>query len=530
MFGSLRKLYRNTLFRISLLGALLFALSLFVALGYIYYATIYSELRRVDAANEAEIAELQALYDNAGLTALTNARQRGIISELEPSTSLTAKRIYHQAGRTLVGNAVFQRGLSNTNIFERVYVLRSQDGITGNLAGQTVQTTGQEESLIPELENAQFTRLKVIYTVDQEDEGIIERRARAIAGNIVLDGEPSLAILVGRDVETISRTGERVGTAILTSSGIALLLGLLSSFFVSRRFARRVEGFNRLATDVRAGNLDRRAPRNYSEDEMDLLAEHLNAMLDHISRLMQAMRYAGDSVAHDLRTPLTRLRTRLETAAVELGDSKEAITLYEAAGDADQLLSTFDSVLRIARLEAGEQRELLKPLDPKIILDDLAELYEPACEDAGLIFEADIAPKTLILADRGLLSQAVSNLLENAIKYTPRGGSIRLVSRKKRGGAVEVSIRDNGPGIPSWDRERVKERFVRLDKSRSLPGSGLGLSLVEAIADLHRAEFVMRDNEDLPAIDKGGDPDRPGLNAALIFPRAKSDTKSTPSA
>jgi len=231
------------------LGALLFALSLFVALGYIYYATIYSELRRVDAANEAEIAELQALYDNAGLTALTNARQRGIISELEPSTSLTAKRIYHQAGRTLVGNAVFQRGLSNTNIFERVYVLQSQDGITGNLAGQTVKPTGQEESLIPELENAQFTLLKFFYTVDQEEEGLIERRARAIAGNIVLNGEPSLVILVGRDVETIARTGERVRTAILTSSGIALLLGLLSSFFVSRRFARRVVGFNRLATD-----------------------------------------------------------------------------------------------------------------------------------------------------------------------------------------------------------------------------------------------------------------------------------------
>ena len=291
-----------------------------------------------------------------------------------------------------------------------------------------------------------------------------------------------------------------------------------------RRFARRVEGFNRLATDVRAGNLDRRAPRNYSEDEMDLLAEHLNAMLDHISRLMQAMRYAGDSVAHDLRTPLTRLRTRLETAAVELGETDEALVLYEAAGDADQLLSTFDSVLRIARLEAGERRELLKPLDPKPILDDLAELYEPACEDAGLSFGADIASKTLILADRGLLSQAVSNLLENAIKYTPREGSIRLVSRRKRGGGVEISIRDNGPGIPSWDRERVKERFVRLDKSRSLPGSGLGLSLVEAVADLHQAEFIMSDNEDLPSVEKGGDPDRPGLSAMLVFPRAKADT------
>jgi len=126
------------------------------------------------------------------------------------------------------------------------------------------------------------------------------------------------------------------------------------------------------------------------------------------------------------------------------------------------------------------------------------------------------------MADRGLLSQAVSNLLENAIKYTPRDGAIHLVSRKRRGGGVEVAIKDDGPGIPSWDRERVKERFVRLDKSRSLPGSGLGLALVEAVADLHQAEFEMRDNDDLPLADNGGDPDRPGLCAALIFPKAKA--------
>jgi len=522
MAGAIRKLYRNTLFRISLLGALLFVLSLFAALGYIYYATIESELRQVDRANEAEIAELQGMYDRAGLVALQNARDRGLIGPLEPENSKNSRLIYHQAGHRFIGSIIFQRGIANDRIFERVYILQGPEGSDGNLAGQAVKQTGQEVSLIPELNNARFTQLNFIYSVQDEDELRVDRRARAIAGNIFLNDDPTLRILVGRDVEGISRTGERVRNAILVSAGIALLLGLLSSWFVSRRFARRVEGFNRLATDVRAGNLDRRAPRNYSEDEMDLLAEHLNAMLDHISRLMQAMRYAGDSVAHDLRTPLTRLRTRLETAAVELGDAKEADILYEAANDADQLLTTFDSVLRIARLEAGERRELLTPLDPKPILDDLAELYEPACEDAGLDFEADIAPKTFILADRGLLSQAVSNLLENAIKYTPHGGQIRLVSRKKRGGGVEIAIRDNGPGIPSWDRERVKERFVRLDKSRSLPGSGLGLSLVEAVADLHQAEFEMRDNEMLLSPDQGGDPDRPGLCAALIFPRQKS--------
>jgi signal transduction histidine kinase len=533
MFGSLRKLYRNTLFRLSLLGALLFVLSLFVALGYIYYATVQSELRRVDRANETEIAELQEFYDRAGRASVEQARQVGFISQLEPATSRTSRQIYHQNGMEQINNLVIARGLSYGDLpYERVYILQAGDFVTGNLALQQLEKTAEETNPLLSASGRQFTQVDIIYPLKKLDESEPEdRRARAMAGNIFQNGEATAKILVGRDVENIERTGERVRTAILTSAGIALLLGMLSSFIVSRRFARRVEGFNRLATDVRAGNLDRRAPRNYSEDEMDLLAEHLNAMLDHISRLMQAMRYAGDSVAHDLRTPLTRLRTRLETAAVELGETDEAMVLYAAAGDADQLLSTFDSVLRIARLEAGERRELLKPLDPKPILDDLAELYEPACEDAGLSFEADIAPKTFILADRGLLSQAVSNLLENAIKYTPRGGSIALASRKKRGGFIEISIRDDGPGIPSWDRERVKERFVRLDKSRSLPGSGLGLSLVEAVADLHRAEFVMLDNEDLPAVDKGGDPDRPGLSAALIFPRAKAEAKTptTPS-
>jgi len=172
-------------------------------------------------------------------------------------------------------------------------------------------------------------------------------------------------------------------------------------------------------------------------------------MLDHIDRLMKAMRYAGDSVAHDLRTPLTRLRTRLESAAIDLGDTPESDTLFAAAEDASELLQTFDGVLPM--------------------LDDLAELYEPACEDAGLSFTSDIASGVLVLADRGLLSQAVSNLIENAIKYTPKGGKINLRLEKNKVGRAEISISDDGPGIPEKDRERVKERFVRLDKSRTLP-------------------------------------------------------------
>jgi signal transduction histidine kinase len=518
MIAAIQKMMRNTLFRLSLLGALLTIFSVGASLGYMYYSMINTELDRVDGVNIAEISELQNVYDQAGQTAIQAAIATGRLDPRITADSPLYKNVYNVVGFEAVGNAVDERGTS----FEGLYFLANRSAQPrGNLSNRT----GDEKfETLAQAEDGEriFSLIQFRYNNPQfQSDEFNDRRARGIVSYIMLDEERVASVIVGKDVESISRTGERIRTTLLPAMGIAAFLGLLSSFFVSRRFARRVEGFNRLATDVRAGNLDRRAPRNYSEDEMDLLAEHLNAMLDHISRLMEAMRYAGDSVAHDLRTPLTRLRTRLETAAVELGEAEEADVLYAAADDADQLLTTFDSVLRIARLEAGERRELLKPLDPKPILDDLAELYEPACEDAGLSFKADISSKAMISADRGLLSQAVSNLLENAIKYTPSGGSITLICRRTRG-HIEIAIADDGPGIPSWDRERVKERFVRLDKSRSLPGSGLGLSLVEAVADLHRAEFIMADNEDLPDADNGGDANRPGLRASLMFPRLKS--------
>jgi len=378
MLDAILKLYRNTLFRLSLLGAVLFVVSLFISLGYVYYATVSTELQNVEKALRAEVEELSVAHEKNGL---------GYIQKV-----------------------IFERSAG----FEGRYLLET-------------------------------------------------RRISALSGFLTdQNGKTVAGLIVGRDVEEIMRTADRVRNAIITSSLIALILGLISSVFVSRRFTRRIDGFNRLATDVRAGQLDRRAPRNYSEDELDLLAEHLNAMLDHIDRLMKAMRYAGDSIAHDLRSPLTRLRTRLESTASEIKDEKASDAMWAAADDADQLLKTFDSVLRIARLEAGEQREMLKELDPKLILDDMAELYEPTCEDEGLTFETDIKEGLLILADRGLLSQAISNLVENAIKYTPSGGQ---------------------------------------------------LAMVDAIATLHEAEFTLGDGIES---DFG-----PGLSVEIVFPRRR---------
>lgn len=502
------------MFRLSLLGAMLTMVSVAAALGLVYYSMIETELGRVEQANINEIAELQNLYDEAGLARVKAAMDAGLVPPTLSSEAPEYKQLFDAGGIAAVERAVTVRGAS----YEALYFLQTRRVVRGNILGQGDLITSEN---IDQSEDGGkgYSKINFLYSDPNSDsEDFIDRRARGIVGNLRLGEDRVAAIIVGRDVEAISRTGDRIRSTLPPALALAAILGLISSWFVSRSFAARVEAFNRLATDVRAGNLDRRAPRNHSEDEMDLLAEHLNDMLDHIDRLMQAMRYAGDSIAHDLRSPLTRLRTRLESAAVELGDTPEADVLFSAAEDASELLTTFDGVLRIARLEAGERRELLQPTDPKPLLDDLAELYEPACEDAGLAFTADISKGTDILADRGLLSQAVSNLVENAIKYTPKGGRIHLELRKTRNGRVLISVTDNGPGIPAEDRDRVKERFVRLDKSRTLPGSGLGLALVDAVADLHRAEFTMEDGFN--------DRDTLGLKANIILPRRRPGVKS----
>ena len=522
---TLGRLLRNTVFRLSLVGSLLFGISLLVAQLIVYDTIVSSEERRVEQGLTEELAELERLFAQGGEAALLNARQNGLLTENTPQS---------------VAPAIFDRGAQQT--LQRVITLRDlspdvysmfvfkDESATGKMVTDEIEALKIDAPALAPYDRTDLLREEVIATVEATDApdgapAFEERRILAIGHAVFQNDQKVGVIFVGRDVENIRRTGERMRGAMTTSSLIAVFLGVLSSIFVARRFARRVDSLNKLATDVQAGHLDRRAPRNYSEDEMDRLAEHLNGMLDHIDRLMQAMRYAGDSVAHDLRTPLTRLRTRLETAAVEAGDKPEADVLFAAAGDADQLLSTFDSVLRIARLEAGERRELLKPLDPKTVLDDLAELYEPACEDAGLEFSYDIRDGLTIMADRGLLSQAVSNLLENAIKYAGGGGGtkIRLSAYKGARGRVRIEIADDGPGIPVFDRERVRERFVRLDKSRTLPGSGLGLALVDAVADLHQAELVMDDGLGSEAIESGeaDHEGRPGLSVKMIFPRIK---------
>lgn len=462
-----RAFLRTTTFRITLLAAGLFAVFVSIILAYVYSATAGAMARQDSRAIETQAEDMVRAYRRSGLNGLN---------------------------RIVVERSV---GAS-----EDLYLLTRPNGqrISGNL------------SALPEDRPDDDSQFGFTYQYPTEDDETVERRAK---GRMVrlLGG---YQILVGRDVEENARYVRRVTDAIWTGSALVLAFGVLLGGFVSRRFAQRLDALNTVAREVTAGNLTARAPRNNSGDELDELSANLNEMLDRIERLTTGLRHAGDSIAHDLRSPLTRLRNRMEDSLREAergADCQEA--LQQALDDADGLLNTFGSVLKIARLEAGERREQLSIIDPQQIVEDLAELYEPVAEDSGLSFTSDMEEGLTIRADRGLLSQALANLLDNAIKYAPEGEAIALRLRKSSDGRAEISVTDTGPGIPADARERVKKRFVRLDESRSAQGSGLGLSLVQAVADIHGAEFTLEDGPGSSTLEA------PGLRAVLTFPRAR---------
>jgi signal transduction histidine kinase len=317
-------------------------------------------------------------------------------------------------------------------------------------------------------------------------------------------------LLVGRDISDATAFRSEVRTTLLWAGSIALGMGLIGGTVMSRNLWRRVEQVNRTSERVMAGNLSDRIPLHGTRDEFDQLAANLNRMLDQIERLMTAMREVTDDVAHDLRTPLSRLRTRLERALVSPsgtgpsagGSQGEAIRA--AIDEADRLLATFNALLSIAELESGARHDQTAPLDLSEVARSAAELYEPVAEEKGFALSVVAEPGVRISGDWHLLSQALANLLDNALKYAG-GGQIELrVFHKNRQAILEVA--DQGPGIPEADRQSVLDRFVRLEPSRTTPGNGLGLSLVRAIARRHDGSVTLEDN-------------KPGLRVRLQFPR-----------
>jgi len=239
-------------------------------------------------------------------------------------------------------------------------------------------------------------------------------------------------------------------------------------------------------------------------------------MLDRLERSMAGHRHAGDAIAHDLRSPLTRLRARLEAAYLDAeagrGDPRQA--LAQALEDTDGVLKTFGAVLSIARLQAAGTAPNPTLFDPSELAADISELYEPLCEDKGLDFKAEATPHLPARGNREFIAQALANLLDNAVKYTPAGGAVMLRVRRRSSGEVEFSVTDTGPGVPEADRERIVQRFVRLENSRTEPGSGLGLSLVAAVAEAHGGRLEI--DEGPGRVGETG----PGLRTAFVLPRA----------
>ncbi|KAF0227847.1 MAG: hypothetical protein FD175_2553 [Beijerinckiaceae bacterium] len=320
-----------------------------------------------------------------------------------------------------------------------------------------------------------------------------------------------LRLFVGRDLEERARLGEVIRRARGWSLFMVLLLGGFGAWFVTKRVLGRVDAIAASSARIMEGHLTERLPVSNTNDEFDRLALHLNQMLDRMGELMAGLRALSDNVAHDLRTPLTRLRSGAEESlrrATTLEEGREG--LERAIEESDHLIRIFDALLMIARAETGNLATSLQDITLDEALSSIAELYEPLAEEAGMPLKLAVEPGLSVQANRELLGRALSNLIDNALKYghpAPESEARPeiVLAATRVGATIELSVSDRGPGVPEADRERVIERFVRLDQSRAKPGFGLGLSLVAAIAKQHGGQIRLEDNA-------------PGLRVVLVMP------------
>jgi signal transduction histidine kinase len=335
---------------------------------------------------------------------------------------------------------------------------------------------------------------------------------RALVRVVQLPG--GFHLLVGRDLDERERLFGIVVNAGQWSLALVIVLGLVGGFFVSRRVLSRIDAMTGTAQTIMAGDLSGRLPVAGTGDELDRLADNVNAMLERIEALMRGLKEVSDNIAHDLKTPLTRLRNRCEQALRSAtGEASYRAALESTIAESDDLIRTFDALLMIARAESGQARDNMTEFDASEIARDVGELYEPVADEKGIALKIDAPAAAPVRGNRELVSQALANLIDNAIKYAGPSGKVNgasaeiVVRAGNDGERIALSVADHGPGIPDADRGRVVERFVRLEQSRSEPGSGLGLSLASAVARLHGGELKLEDNH-------------PGLRTTIALPRA----------
>jgi len=331
---------------------------------------------------------------------------------------------------------------------------------------------------------------------------------KAIAAVINLPN--NMKLLVGRDLGEPQRFSNIIREALGIALAAMAFGAFLIWFFIGRRALLRIDKVSQASQRLMDGDLSGRLPVSGSGDEFDRLSSNLNIMLDRIEELNSGLRQVSDNIAHDLKTPLTRLRNRAEEALSgkkKVNDYRNA--LNEVITESDQLIRTFNAILMISRIEASRSLEHLEPMNARLIVDDVVELYEPMAEESGVRLTSGEIFSVELKLNRELFAQSLFNLIDNAIKYAAHeGGNPRVtVSMEDTDKDVLIIVSDNGPGIPEEDRERATERFVRLDKSRTRPGFGIGLSLAKAVMKLHGGHLILEDAH-------------PGLRAILAFPKA----------
>jgi signal transduction histidine kinase len=463
----LPRIFRTTPFRLTVLFLALFSSASMGLLAYIYVATAGEATRRTDQEITREMYSLVAAYDRAGVDA--------------------------------VNQSLIERAAS-----ERPFLYLLMDRNRKRISGSIEESPVEKFTGAPARTSFSVTDLDAQgHTVKHPARGFQEQ----LSGGQIL--------FVGADISEDEAYVVQVVRALWGAGALVILLGLAGGVLMSRNVSRSMVGLTEVVDAVRNGDLGARARVRGTRDEFDELSAGVNEMLDRLERSMAGHRHAGDAIAHDLRSPLTRLRARLEAASldVEAGKGDPTQALAQALEDTDGVLKTFGAVLSIARLQAAGTAPDPVLFDAAELAADIAELYEPLCEDKEIDFSSELTKDLTVRGNREFLAQALANILDNAVKYTPSGGAIMLRARRRSSGEVEYSVTDTGPGVPDEDRDRVIERFVRLENSRSQPGAGLGLSLVSAVAEAHGGRLELAEGPG-----KVGEMG-PGLRVALVLPR-----------
>jgi signal transduction histidine kinase len=463
---ALGKLFRTTAFKLSAAYLIIFALFAAGLLGYVAFNTRRLIEQQAASTVQAEVRGLLDVARNGGLSrmaALIERRSR------QPGSSIYL--LVGPGGVRLAGNV--ER--IPADVLER--------------PGQRIITYSH-----PDDDRAPHQALVAVYELPN-----------------------GARLVVGRDLSEAGRLREVIRRAFGWSMGLVLVLAVLGGWFVTRRVLGRIDDMTGTSRNIMAGDMSGRLAIAGTNDEFDRLAGSLNLMLDRVEELMKGLKEVSDNIAHDLKTPLTRLRNRAEEALRTAADPNDyRVALETIIDEADNLIRVFNALLMIARAEAGNAREGMAAFDVAEAARDVAELYEPVAEEADVALTVDVAdePDGLqVVGSRELVGQALANLVDNALKYAPAVENPALhasitVSATRRGETVELAVADRGPGIPAEDRARVLDRFVRLEGARTRPGFGLGLSLAAAVARLHGGLLRLEDNA-------------PGLRAVLVLPAAR---------